>query len=172
MSENTINSETKFYHDGHYFFFFKGLQKNTEVKLWINALKNESGFANKGPLHMSPVDRGMARFPRWEKVKDPGDEFWRQIRETKQTWRNTKILTIAPIMIASVSLKAVSQQLNGMLMMWQCKTMPGPPEFIPPFIPVTGMKCSYGKISSPLTEISVFPSPPSHINTSKILQRI
>ena len=38
----------------------------------------------------------------------------------------------------------------------QCKTMPsGPPEFIPPFIPVTGMKCSYGKISSPLTEISV-----------------
>ena len=38
----------------------------------------------------------------------------------------------------------------------QCNTMPSrPPEFIPPFIPVTGMKCSYGKISSPLTEISV-----------------
>ena len=37
----------------------------------------------------------------------------------------------------------------------QCKTMPsGPPEFIPPFIPVTRMKCSYGKISSQLTEIS------------------
>ena len=34
--------------------------------------------------------------------------------------------------------------------------MPSAPrEFIPPFIPVTGMKCSYGKISSPLTEISV-----------------
>ena len=31
----------------------------------------------------------------------------------------------------------------------------GPPEFIPPFIPVTRMKCSYGKISSPPTEISV-----------------
>ena len=31
----------------------------------------------------------------------------------------------------------------------------GPPEFIPPFILVTGMKCSYGKISSTLTEISV-----------------
>ena len=28
-------------------------------------------------------------------------------------------------------------------------------KFIPPFIPVTGMKCSYGKISSPLSEISV-----------------
>ena len=26
-----------------------------------------------------------ARFPRWEKAKDLGDEFWRQIRETKQT---------------------------------------------------------------------------------------
>ena len=38
----------------------------------------------------------------------------------------------------------------------QCKTMPfWPPELIQPFIPVTGMKCSYGKISSPLTEISV-----------------
>ena len=29
----------------------------------------------------------------------------------------------------------------------------GPPEFIPPFIPVTGMKCSYGEISSPLTRL-------------------
>ena len=38
----------------------------------------------------------------------------------------------------------------------QRKTIPfRPPEFIPPFIPVTGMKCSCGKISSPLTEISV-----------------
>ena len=38
----------------------------------------------------------------------------------------------------------------------QRKTMPfWPPEFILPFIPVTGMKCSYGKISSPLTKISV-----------------
>ena len=31
----------------------------------------------------------------------------------------------------------------------------GPPEFFLPFIPVTGMKCSYGKIFSPLTKISV-----------------
>ena len=28
-----------------------------------------------------------------EKVKDPGDEFWRQSWETKQTWRNTIFLT-------------------------------------------------------------------------------
>ena len=33
----------------------------------------------------------------------------------------------------------------------------GPPEFIP----VTGMKCSYGKISSPLTEISVGKTEPA-----------
>ena len=74
----------------------------------------------------------------------PGDEFWRQILETKERWRNTRILTS----IASLTLKAVSLQLNAMLMMWklnysrQCKTMPsGPPEFTPPVIPVTGMKC-------------------------------
>ena len=35
------------------------------------------------------------------------DEFWRQIRETKQTWRNITILTSGPT-IASVTLKAVS----------------------------------------------------------------
>ena len=46
------------------------------------------------------------------------DEFWRQNRETKRTWRNTKILTFAPI-IASATLKAVSLLLNGMLMMWK-----------------------------------------------------
>ena len=37
----------------------------------------------------------------------------------------------------------------------QCKMMPsGLPEFISPSIAVTGMKCSYGKIFSPFTEIS------------------
>ena len=58
----------------------------------------------------------------------------------------------------------------------QCKTMPsGPPEFIPQFIPVTGMKCPYGKISSTLTktrDLGNRASPPSHMNTSKIFQRI
>ena len=115
-----------------------------------------------------------ARFPRWEKVKDPGNEFWRQIRETKQTWPNTKILSFGPIMIAFVTLKAVSLRLNGILIMWQCKTMlSGPPEFIPPFIPVPGMKCSYGKISSPLTEISgTEPACPRiWTHQSKILQK-
>ena len=74
---------------------------------------------------MSPVDRDefhlgfileiSAWFPRREKAKDPWDEFWRQIRETKQTWRNTKKLTFVPT-IASATLKAVSLQLNGMFM--------------------------------------------------------
>ena len=59
-----------------------------------------------------------ARFPRWEKAKDPGDQFWQQIRETKQTWRNTKILTFGPT-ITSLTLTAVSLQLNGMVMMWR-----------------------------------------------------
>jgi len=36
----------------------------------------------------------------------------------KATRRNTKIITFAPI-IALVTLKAVSLQLNGMLMMWK-----------------------------------------------------
>ena len=44
--------------------------------------------------------RNSARFPRRGKAKDPGDESWCQIRETKQT-------AFAPI-IASTTLKAVS----------------------------------------------------------------
>ena len=48
-----------------------------------------------GPLHMSPTRLTVparfplgfiweisARFPTWDMAKDPGDEFWRQIRET------------------------------------------------------------------------------------------
>jgi len=57
--------------------------------------------------HMSPVDRAgpvtgtnfsMCSSEKFQpgfrdekiKAKDPGDEFWCRIRETKQTWRNTK----------------------------------------------------------------------------------
>ena len=47
-------------------------------------------------------------------VKDSGDEIWHQIRETRQTWQNTLILTFAPI-ITSATLKAVSLQLIGFL---------------------------------------------------------
>ena len=55
----------------------------------------------------------------------------------------------------SVTLKAVSLQLNGMLMM--CKIQQAMQDNAirtVRIIPVTGMKCSYGKIFSPLTEIS------------------
>ena len=68
-----------------------------------------------------------ARFPRWGKAKDSGDEYWCQIRETKQTWRNTQILTFGPI-IASVTLKSALLQLNGKIH----QAMQD--EFIPPFI--------------------------------------
>ena len=55
---------------------------------------------------MSPVTRTnfalgfkweiSARFPRWETAKDPGDEFWRQIRETKENGE-TQNYNFAPI---------------------------------------------------------------------------
>ena len=126
-----------------------------------------------------------------KKNKDPGDEFWLKIRETKQTWRNTKIITFAPI-IASATLKAVSLQLNGMLMMWKIRQAMQDDairavRIHTAFIPVTGMTCLSGKISSPLTVIPVGKteisgtelasrvrlraSPPSHMNTSKILKK-
>ena len=58
----------------------------------------------------------------------------------------------------------------------QCKTMPsGPPEFIPPFNPVTGMKCSYGKNFQPAyrdlgwknRDLGNWASLPSYMNTRK-----
>lgn len=33
----------------------------------------------------------LAQDSSWEKAKDPGDEFWHKIQETKQTWQNTKL---------------------------------------------------------------------------------
>ena len=59
---------------------------------------------------MSPVDRAgpvigtsfaldscekfQPGFRDEKKNKDPGDEFWREIRETKQTWQNSKIIKL------------------------------------------------------------------------------
>ena len=77
-------------------------------------------------------------------------------RETKQTWRNTKILTFGPI-IAPATLKAAPLQLNGIFMKWKIQRAIAiqTARIHSAFIPVTGMNCSYGKISmSPLTEIS------------------
>ena len=53
------------------------------------------GWPGTGPIRV--IWEILARFPRWQKVKDPGDDFLRQVRETKQTWRNTKITTFPPI---------------------------------------------------------------------------
>ena len=91
--------------------------------------------------------------------KDPVDEFWREIRETKQTRRNTKIIPFPPITV-SVTLKAVSLQLNGMLMMWKIRQAMQDDairvvRIHTAFIPVTGITCLCGKSFSPLTVIPV-----------------
>ena len=66
-----------------------------------------------------------------------------------------KVTTFAPI-IALATLKAVSLLSNGMLMMKkiqrQSKTMQNSFEEL---IPVTGLNCSNGRISSPLAKIPV-----------------
>ena len=127
-----------------------------------------------GPLLISPVDRAGLR---WENVKDPGDEFWCQIRETKQTWRNTKILTFGPI-LASVTLKAVSLQLNGMLMMWKTQQAMQDDNIQtarihPAFHPGNRDEVSIGQNFQPAyRDLRNRASLPSHMNTSKILQRI
>ena len=47
------------------------------------------------------------------------NEFWREIRETKQTsLAKHKVITFVPI-IALATLISVSLQLNGMLLMWK-----------------------------------------------------
>ena len=128
-----------------------------------------------GPLHMSPVNQdgpvtgmnfALGSYEKFQpglrdenRSKILGTSSGAKFGKQRKHGETQKILTFGPI-LPSVTLKAVSLQLNGMLMMWKIqeakKTMPsGLPEFIPPFIPLTGMKCSYGKISSPLTEISV-----------------
>ena len=129
-----------------------------EFVCWYWDLKSQ------GPLHVSPVDRaqwppspdptlGLALLPLDEfrlwvhmrnfspvsEMKKGQRSWWRVLapnsRNKGETWRITKIITFAPI-IASATLKTVSLQLNGMLMMAkysrQFKTIPSrPPEFIP-----------------------------------------
>ena len=129
-----------------------------------------------------------ARFTSWEKAEDTGDEFWREIRETKQTWRKHKVENFAPIdhySFDNYNGWAVSLELNGMLMMWKIQHVKqDDTEFIrkihSTFIPVTGLKCPYGNIFQPAyrdpgwkTEISgTWTIPLSHMNTSIILRII
>ena len=101
---------------------------------------------------------------------EKGQKSWRLV--LARNWRNKanmmeqKLITFVTIM-ALATFKAVSLQSNGMLMKW--KILQAMREdairlsrIHQAFIPVTGLKCSYAKISSP----------PSHMNTSKLLQRI
>ena len=97
---------------------------------------------------------------------EKGQKSWRLL--LARNWRNEANMMNIKIIIALPTFKAVSLHLNGMLVKWkycrQCETMPsGLPEFIRLSVPVTGLKCSYAKISSP----------PSHMimNTSKIFTK-
>ena len=120
---------------------------------------------------MSPVDRAGSltgtnftlgsyqKFqPGFRDEKRPktscGAKFEKQANTVKH-----KIITLTPI-IDLATLIVVSLQLNGMFMMWKIQqAMQDDAEFIrrihPAFIPVTALKCSYGKIFNPLTEIPV-----------------
>ena len=118
-----------------------------------------------------------AQFPWWKKAKDPGDEFRRQIRETKQTYRNTKTLTFA-LIIASATLKAVSLPLNGMLMIWKIQqameddaipTARIHPDIYPCNRAVVFI---WQNFQPAYLDLGNRASPPCHMNTSKILQRI
>ena len=91
---------------------------------------------------------------------------------SKANMAKHKNFTFTP-MISSATLKAVSLQLNGMLMMWKIQQAMKDDgiwtaRIHPAFFPVTGLKCSYGKISSPLTEISGTEPARPLMNTSKI----
>ena len=121
-----------------------------------------------------------ARFTRWEKAKDPLGPNSRN----KANMAKYKILTFRPI-IASVTLKAVSLQLNGMLMMWKIQQAmqddairtarihpavhPGNRDEV--FI-WQNFQPAYRDLGWKNRDLGNRASPPSHMNISKILQRI
>ena len=119
---------------------------------------------------MSPVDRDEFSLGSYEKFQ-PGfrrDEKRPKILVTSsgaifekpsKYAETQKNLTFAPI-ITSATLKAVSLLLSRMPMMWKIQQSMQDDairtaRIYPAFTPVNGLKCSHGKISSLLTEISV-----------------
>ena len=112
------------------------------------------------------------------------DKFWSQILEIEQTWWNTKILTFR-LIIASFTLKAVSLQLNEMLMMWKLQqamqdnairttriypaVYPGNRDEV--FI-WQNFQPAYRGLGWKNRDLGNRASPPFHMNTSKILRRI
>ena len=77
-----------------------------------------------------------------------------QIREAKQTWRNTKAITFEPI-IASATLTAVSLQLNGMLMMCTIQQAMRDDAIRAARSHPALFMCSYGKMSSLFPDLPV-----------------
>ena len=88
-----------------------------------------------------------AQFPRWEKAKDPGDEFWCQSRKKH--------------IIASATLKDVSLQLNGMLMMWKISVAGNARRCHPDRQNSSRFLIPVCQFSSPLTEILVEKTEPA-----------
>ena len=86
------------------------------------------------------------------KANDPGDEF-RHKGTNKADMRNTKIINFAPI-IAFATLKAISLQLTGMLMMRKMQQAMQDDSIWarihPAFIPVTGLTSHMAKFPARL----------------------
>ena len=130
---------------------------------------------SRGPIspwvlvrNLSPISKMKKRQRSWGRV------LVRNSRK-KATRRNTKLITFAPT-IALVTLKIVSLQLNGMLMMWKIQQAIQVAiihqgnraemfisENFQPAYPDPGWKNR---------DLGNRSSPPSHTNTSKISQRI
>ena len=116
----------------------------------FSASLHEPGYQDE-LRNFSPVSEMQKGQRSWGPVLAPN-------LRTKQTWQNTKILTFGPI-IASVTLKAVSLQLNGMLMMWKLQQAMRDdaiwtPRIHPAVHPSKRVEVFIWPISSPLGEIS------------------
>ena len=76
-------------------------------------------FEIRAPARLpGPISRNFAlgsyeKFqPGFRDEKRQSEDFWREMRERKRTWRNTKIITSVPV-IALATLIAVSLQLRS-----------------------------------------------------------
>ena len=134
------------------------------------SLVNETNFS------LGSYEKFQPGFRDELKANDPGDEFWHQGTK-KADMQNTKIITFAPI-IAFATLRAVSLQLTGMLMMSKLQqAMQDDASWArihPAFIPVTGLKSHMAKFPARLPrsrlknrDLGNRASLPSHMNTSR-----
>ena len=140
-----------------------------------------SGYQDKFCLGL--IWEISARFPRWDKVEDPAVEFWCEICETKQTWWNTKLYYHAYHSFGNIYSCITAVIEMGCL--WcgkysrQRKTMPSG-HALPCFYPGNWAEVFIWQISQPtfrdpgwkIWDLRNQASPPSHMKTSIILQRI